>query len=159
MTDEIRRTYCGLCHPRCGTLLHIEDGRAVSLITGSNFMPMYHSEQRQVKAAREKHPDPRVLVHPETAGKLGLNDGDWARVVTPLGTARQRVHTWEGMNPNMVDAEHGWWFPEKEGGEPELFGVFGSNANVLCPNGPEFCSPEIGSWPHSALICRLEKEG
>lgn len=68
MANEIRRTYCGLCHPRCKTLLRIEDGRVVSFITGSNFMPMYHSEQRQIKAAREKHPDPRVLVHPETAG-------------------------------------------------------------------------------------------
>jgi hypothetical protein len=24
---EIRRSCCGLCHPRCGTLLHMEDGR------------------------------------------------------------------------------------------------------------------------------------
>ena len=33
-----------------------------------------------------------------------------------------------------------------------------SNANMLCPDEPEFCSPEIGSWPHSALLCRIEKE-
>ena len=25
--DEIRRSYCGLCHPRCGILLHIKDDR------------------------------------------------------------------------------------------------------------------------------------
>jgi anaerobic selenocysteine-containing dehydrogenase len=28
---EIRRTYCGLCHPRCGVRLHIENGRAVKV--------------------------------------------------------------------------------------------------------------------------------
>jgi len=39
----------------------------------------------------------------------------------------------------------------------ELFGVFESNANMLCPDGPEFCSPEIGGWPHTALLCRIEK--
>ena len=139
------------------------------LITGSNFMPMYHSEQRQLKSAREKHPDPRVLIHPETAASLGLKEDDWARVVTPQGSIRQRIHLWDGMHPQMVDAEHGWWFPERKGtipkaqaagtqGESYLFGVFESNANVLCPNEHRFCSPEIGSWPHTALLCRVEKE-
>jgi hypothetical protein len=52
----------------------------------------------------------------------------------------------------------GWWFPECEPKLPELFGVFESNANIPCPDDPEFCSPEIGSWPHSALMCRIEKE-
>ena len=25
-------------------------------------------------------------------------------------------------------------------------------------DGPEFCNPEIGGWPHTALLCRIEKE-
>ena len=25
-------------------------------------------------------------------------------------------------------------------------------------DNPEFCSPEIGCWPHSALLCKIEKE-
>jgi len=36
--------------------------------------------------------------------------------------------------------------------------VFESNANMLCPDGAKFCSPEIGSWPHTALLCRVEPE-
>lgn len=31
--QKIVRSYCGLCHPRCGTLLHIEDGKVVK-VTG-----------------------------------------------------------------------------------------------------------------------------
>ncbi len=58
----------------------------------------------------------------------------------------------------MVDVQHGWWFPEQSGGGPGLFGVFESNANVLCPDDPKFYSPEIGSWPHTALLCRVERE-
>jgi predicted aldo/keto reductase-like oxidoreductase len=42
----------------------------------------------------------------------------------------------------MVDVQHGWWFPERKEAEPELLGVFESNANILCPDGAEFCSPE-----------------
>ena len=29
---------------------------------------------------------------------------------------------------------------------------------VLCPDGAEFCNPEIGGWPHTALLCRVERE-
>ncbi|MCJ7593300.1 MAG: hypothetical protein MUO52_00830, partial [Desulfobacterales bacterium] len=28
---EQRKTYCGLCHPRCGLILEMEDGKAVSV--------------------------------------------------------------------------------------------------------------------------------
>jgi hypothetical protein len=64
----------------------------------------------------------------------------------------------EILDPRMADAEHGWWFPERRETKAEPFGVFESNINVLCPNKPEYCNPEIGGWPHTALLCRIEKE-
>ena len=36
---EIRKSYCGLCHPRCGTLLRVEDGRIVK-VTGDPDHPV-----------------------------------------------------------------------------------------------------------------------
>jgi anaerobic selenocysteine-containing dehydrogenase len=128
------------------------------LITGSRYMPMYHSEQRQIEKARQKVPDPLVTIHPETAEKLGLTAGDRAVISTPLGSIRQRVALSDAIHPKMADLQHSWWFPERNPNLPELFGVFESNANLLCPDDPEFCSPEIGSWPHSALLCKIEKE-
>jgi len=126
------------------------------LISGSRFMPMYHSEQRQIEAARKKRPDPLVTLHPETAKEMGLMDGDWVRVTAPQGNIRMRLHLSDRVDKRMADVDHGWWFPERK--EAELFGVFESNANVLCPDDAEFCSPEIGGWPHTALLCRVEKE-
>lgn len=128
------------------------------LITGSRFMPMYHSEQRQIEKARAIVPDPLVTIHPETAAMHGLAGGDWAVISTPKGSIRQRVKISDAVDQTMVDLQHSWWFPERDAKLPELFGVFESNANILCPDDPEFCSPEIGSWPHSALMCRIEKE-
>ena len=127
------------------------------LITGSRFMPMYHSEQRQIEGARKRRPDPLVTLHPETARGLSLAQGDWVKVETPLGSARMRLNISDTIDPRMADADHGWWFPETSEAEPSLFSVFESNANLLCPDGPEFCSPEIGSWPHTALLCRVVK--
>jgi hypothetical protein len=113
---ETRRSYCGLCHPRCGLRLEIENGKAVKA-TGD--------------------PD-----HPVTRGRICI---------------RVKAHLTDILHPRMADVQHGWWFPERSGAEPDLFGVFESNANVLCPDRPEFCIPEIGGWPHSALLCRVEK--
>jgi len=127
------------------------------LISGSRFMPMYPSEQRQIQAARKKRPDPLVTLHPDTAEALGLTEGEWVKVESPQGSIRMRLRLSDRVERRMADADHGWWFPERGGEEPELFGVFESNANVLCPDGPEFCSPEIGSWPHTALLCRVQK--
>ncbi len=127
------------------------------LISGSRFMPMYHSEQRQIEAARKKRPDPLVTLHPDTASKLKLTEGDWVKVEAPQGSVRMRLRLSDSVDPRMTDADHGWWFPERREQLPELFGVFESNVNILCPDGPEFCSPEIGSWPHSALLCRVKK--
>ena len=128
------------------------------LMTGSRFMPMYHSEQRQIAKAREKNPDPLVTVHPDTAARLGLAKGDRVRVSSPQGSIVTRLDVSDAVHPQMADLQHGWWFPERSPELPELFGVFESNANVLCPDEPRFCSPEIGSWPHTALLCRVEKE-
>jgi anaerobic selenocysteine-containing dehydrogenase len=36
---EIKKSYCGLCHPRCGTLLHIENDRIVKM-TGDPEHPV-----------------------------------------------------------------------------------------------------------------------
>jgi len=77
-------------------------------------------------------------------------------VITPLGRIRMRARLSHAIDRRMVDAQHGWWFPERSGADPELFGVFESNANVLCPDAARFCSPEIGSWPHTALLCRVK---
>jgi anaerobic selenocysteine-containing dehydrogenase len=128
------------------------------LITGSRFMPMYHSEQRQIEKARKKMREPLVTINSQTAEDLGLASGDWANISSPLGKIRQRVNISDTIHPRMADLQHGWWFPERDPKLPELFGVLESNANLLCPDEPEFCSPEIGSWPHSALLCRIEKE-
>lgn len=75
-----------------------------------------------------------------------------------MGAVRMRLSLSDRIHPRMADADNGWWFPERTAAAPELFGVFDANINLLCPDGAAFCSPEIGSWPHSALRCRLVRD-
>lgn len=128
------------------------------LITGGRFLPMYHSEHRQVDGWRRQHPDPIVQINPKTASKLGIADGDWAWIETPRGRIRQRCRYFAGIDPRVVHAEHGWWFPELPGEEPRLYGVWESNVNVLTEDDPEHCNEISGGWPLRAGLCKVYKD-
>lgn len=127
------------------------------IITGPRFMPMYHSEYRQLPSARKAHPDPLTSIHPDTAKSLGIKDGDWIWIETPRGKIKQRAKLTDEVHPSTVSLEHGWWFPEKPGEEPSLHGLWESNANVLIPMDDKYCNVEVGGWPCTALLCRVYK--
>ncbi|UWG96723.1 molybdopterin-dependent oxidoreductase [Dehalobacter sp. DCM] len=108
------------------------------LTTGHRSWEFFHSEHRQLKLNREFHPDPMIKMNPETAAKFGVKEGDWVWVENYRGRFKQKVK-YEMLHPGVVNAEHGWWFPEKEAAEPSLYGVFDSNCNnltTMCQNGP-----------------------
>jgi len=133
------------------------------LITGSAFNPMYHSEQRQWPTARRLCPHPEVTLHPVTAAGIGVQEGDPVRIETPLGAVRQRVRIRDTLHPQMADAQHGWWFPEAEGGagaDPP-FDCLSANINTLVRDDPAWCAAGTGAWLQTGLPCRIvpDREG
>jgi thiosulfate reductase / polysulfide reductase chain A len=128
------------------------------LITGGRWNPQFHSEHRQLgMGMREQHPDPLMDIHPETAAKLGLRDGDWAYIETRRGVIKQKVRFTTGIDPRVVNVQHEWWFPEQPPREPWLGGMWESNANVLTMDDPDACDQLTGSWPARALLCKVYK--
>ena len=124
------------------------------LITGGRVRHYYHSEFRQIEMMRKRHPDPLLQIHPETAQKLGIEDGDWVYVESKLGKAQFKAQVFDGIDPRVVHAEHSWWFPEDEGAEPSLHGVWKSNVNVLLDDDPDHCDQICGGWPNTGL-CKV----
>ena len=127
------------------------------LITGGKFMPMFHSEYRQIESIRKRHPHPLAQVHPETAKKYDIANGDWIWIESPRGKIRMKCQYFDGISPQVVHAEHGWWFPELPGQEPWLHGVWESNANVLTDDDPDVCNAMTGGWPLRTALCKIEK--
>lgn len=123
------------------------------LTTGGRVPGYFHSEGRQIPRLRNIHPYPRVEIHPKTAQKLHIMEGDWVLIETPRGRIRQRAKLTHGINPRVVHVEHGWWFPEKPGPE---HGVWESNANVLTSNNPPY-DPAMGTYQLRALLCRVSR--
>jgi hypothetical protein len=54
----------------------------------------------------------------------------------------------------VVNADHAWWFPEKEGAEPTLFGVWESNINQLVPLLP---GRSGFGGNYKSLLCKVYK--
>jgi thiosulfate reductase/polysulfide reductase chain A len=125
------------------------------LITGGRIQPYYHSEWRQVDAARKERPYPIVQINPKTAADLDISDGDWVWIETPIGRIRQKCQLFGGILPQVVNAEHGWWYPELPGEEPWLHGVWESNINVVINDEPQYCSSISGGWTLRGLLCKI----
>ena len=125
------------------------------LITGARSPGFFHTENRQVPWLRELHPDPVVELHPETAQKEGINEGDWVIIESVRGSVRQRAKMFAGIHPQVVAAQHAWWFPEKK--DPG-HGWDESNINILTDNAYQSCDPAMGSTSVRTLLCRIYPE-
>jgi len=124
------------------------------LTTGSRRPEFFHSEHRQVESLRKRRPDPLVEIHPNTAIRHEIKHGDWVTVSSPRGSIRLKAFITEDIHPNVINLDHGWWFPEKGGPD---FGFLESNANVLTSNDPPY-DPAFGSYQLRGLLCRIKKE-
>jgi anaerobic selenocysteine-containing dehydrogenase len=123
------------------------------LTTGGRIPFFFNSEHRQLANLRKARRDPRAEIHPDTAAHNGIREGDWMWIETRRGKIRQRAKLSKGMDPRVVNAEHGWWFPEEPGPE---YGIWKSNANVLTDNGPPY-DPQMGTYQLRGLLCRVAR--
>ena len=150
------------------------DIRAFSLFTGHPTPP--HSLPRSIREEHEElanHKSNLYLHHLpgdvadrlweifssyartiETAGKLGIKDGDWVYIENKRGKIKQKAALTTGIDPRVVIADYDWWFPEK--GASELYGWAESNVNMLTNDKPPF-NREIGSANLRGFLCRVYK--
>jgi anaerobic selenocysteine-containing dehydrogenase len=116
--------------------------------------PFRHSGGRQISSLRGINPESLVMIHPEAAKKLGIEDGDPVCIETEMGKIIQKASMNGEIDPRMVGVDYGWWFPEK--GPISNFGWDESNTNVIIddrgPYGREFGTPNL-----RGLICKICK--
>lgn len=113
-----------------------------------------HSGGRQIPSLRTLHPDPLLLMHPDTAARLRIGNGDWVTIETARGSIRQRAELSNRVDPRVVVADYAWWFPERA--EADLFGFADSNYNILTSDEPPF-NKEVGSFNIRGLACRVSR--
>ena len=104
------------------------------LTTGAREYAFFHSENRQIPFCRELNPDPLVEINPTRAKELGISEGQWCEVWNQFGSCKMKAKVSPIVDENTLHCQHGWWFPEDEPDEPNLYGTFRSNVNNLVPN-------------------------
>jgi len=120
------------------------------LMTGTKGLNYFHSEMHQVKSLRKRHPDPLIEINPETAGALGISDGDWVWVESPYARVRLRARLFEGIAPDVVNAEHAWWRPEAP---PPDYRWKESCVNLLF--GDDSFDQDTGAEPLKCYLCKI----
>ena len=126
------------------------------LTTGARTYAYFHSEGKQISLLRETNPDPLLEINPRDAEKLHITSGDWVYVENDYGKCELKAKVSPIVKAGVVHAQHGFWFPEEDGEEPHLFGVWRSNINELVPH------KNVGKLgfgaPFKCLICSVTKK-
>jgi anaerobic selenocysteine-containing dehydrogenase len=121
------------------------------LMTGTKGLHYFHSELHQIDSLRKRHPDPLVEINSETADRLGIADGDWVSVESPHAKVRLKAKLFDGIAPDVVNAEHAWWYPEAA---PPDYRWKESCVNLLF--GDDHFDPDTGAEPLKCYMCRVE---
>ena len=124
------------------------------IFTSTKPEPYRHTEGRQISALRNSHPEPVITIHPQTASKLGIREGEWVYIETRRGRIKQKATLSDSIDPRIVVADYAWWFPEK--GVSSLYGYAESNINMLTDNKPPY-SREMGGANLRGMLCKVYK--
>jgi anaerobic selenocysteine-containing dehydrogenase len=111
------------------------------LTTGWRPSAFRHTENRENPILRELFPRPSLLIYPDTAGILGISEGDPVVVETEAGRAILFAVLTLGIHPDVVQATPGW---RSE-----------ANINRVIP-WSQFAEG-IGSVPMRGVLCRLRR--
>ena len=137
--------------PEFNVLPEKDDPEYPLILTSSKSKYYLHSSYRWIKKLREKRPEPKVEIHPETAKKYGINDGETVIIQTIHGEICQTAGITDAVDPRVINASHGWWFPEQ--GADSIYEWKKSNFNILTSTaklGKEFGTPNLKGIP-----CRI----
>lgn len=127
------------------------------LITGDREKAFHHTRFHEQDWAKKVSPDPRLLIHPETARACGIADGDWVIVETDesAGSCRLRAKVTDSTPRAVVSTGMGWWRPQAS--SPDR-GVLDINVNAaLSYAGPY--DPVTGSASIRGQRCRIRPAG
>ena len=123
-----------------------------TLVTGARIPSFFHSENRVPGPLRDKRPWPLVELHPDLARAKGIDEGDWVKISSRRGSCVQKAVVTDRVPPDVVAADHGWWFPEREDLGWDL-----ANVDILTENAYDSCDPAFGATNLRTLLVDVEK--
>ena len=119
------------------------------LTTGTRIQSAFRSQHLNISGLLKLQDKPNILIHPEDAGKRGIQDGDKVWVKTKRGRVPFYAKVTEKIIKGVIEANMG-------GGGP-LQPREWREANVNELTDPENCDPISGFPVFKALLCEVER--
>jgi len=110
------------------------------LSTGARNLVTIHSRLKDIPALKKRMSEPFAEIHPETAAKCGLVDGDMTLVETRNGRINIKIACTEDILPGIICIPHAW---------------HQANVNLLTDETP--ADPISGAPALKGLLCRIQK--
>jgi assimilatory nitrate reductase catalytic subunit len=91
----------------------VDDGYPVILTTGrvvSHFLS--GTQTRRIGPLVDQYPEPRVEIHPQLAGALNIDDGDWTTITSRRGEITLRAQVVATIRPDTVFVPYHWAGPK-----------------------------------------------
>jgi anaerobic selenocysteine-containing dehydrogenase len=126
------------------------------MATGRRSSVFFHAEHRMIPWMREIDPYPIIEINTKTAADLGIENGEWVCIENRRGRIKRKAVVTPTIHPKVVMVPHGWWLPETDGREPNLFGIWDINCNQLIPTGTQGRSG-FGGGAYKTTLCRVRK--
>ena len=127
------------------------DEYPLDFVTGARRPTSFHTEHRMIDSLREIRTAATVEIHPATAEKHGIGQGDWVTIENPWGKCQMVADITPIVKEGVIGCDHGWWYPEDK--DAELFSVRKSSINSLMP-WKEIGKLGLGSH-YGALPCKI----
>lgn len=112
----------------------------------------------QVKELRDMHPDPLVYIHPDTAKKHGIKDGEWTWIESARGRVKMKCRYDDMNDPRVIRADNSMWYEDADPKWPSLYGWNVSNINAIAPR-PDLgeCEPHMGLNIDNCYLVKIYK--
>jgi anaerobic selenocysteine-containing dehydrogenase len=111
------------------------------LTTGARILYYTHGQHRNIKALKEKIPEPFAEIHPKTATQYGIKEGDPIAVESNRGEIKVKARVTQDILEGVVSIPHGW--PRK------------ANVNLLTD---VHCREPIMGYPQmKSQLCSIRK--
>ncbi len=117
-------------------------------------VPFYHhGTLRNIPYLRELYPVPLVSMHPETAEKYGIVDGEWVWVENSRGKVRGKAFVTLGIAKDTIHMER-FWNPEYLDTDDPSRAWTEMNVNILTKTDGKF-NPEHGTYVLRGLAVKV----
>ena len=142
-------------YPPLPQYIPINEVYSSGYILSSGHLPFsFNSEFRNVDSLRNKEPFPYIYIHPLSAEKEGIRDGEWVIVYTDQNYdgVRLLVKISDNIDPRVIYITAAWWYPELE------FSEAWTKSNINMITTDECADLQMGASNLRGIICKIRKE-